>query len=202
MNYLVNDPLATVEKNDLYVALAFRTAAQFDNPRMHLLHALQGMANELLEIQEGLEQEEDDDYFVKEVGDFVWFLSLYCMYVAKFNAVDADALLRHTFSRAPAEDKASYYGLVTLANKFISMVKKEIFYGKEQTADAIDHAILNSITEVFQVLMEVTGTADIWDIMGKNIAKLSARYPKGHFEQTSAITRDEAAEDAAVRGVQ
>lgn len=201
MNYLVTDPLATVEKKDLYVALAFRTAAQFDNPRMHLLHALHGMANELLEIQEGLDREEgDDDYFVKEVGDFVWFLSLYCMYVAKFDAVEADALLRHTFSRAPAKDETNRYGLVALANKFVSMVKKEIFYGKEQTADVIEHAILNSITEVF-LMLEITGT-DIWYIMEKNIAKLSTRYPKGHFEQTSAINRDEAAEDAAVRGVQ
>jgi len=81
----------------------------------------------------------------------------------------------------------SSLGLVTEAGEFADQIKAHIFYGK-----ALD--FINLREEVGDLFWYIALFADALDVdldkvMGRNIAKLAARYPE-KFKSEDAINRD------------
>lgn len=84
------------------------------------------------------------------------------------------------------------------SGEVVDVVKKHVAYGKP-----LDRAHL--IEELGDLLFYMNGLIwmldSSWDeVMGTNIRKLEARYPKGAFDASNAINRDKDAEQAAMQG--
>ena len=149
-----------------YISLAMRTCAPGDQ----ILHSAIGMVTEAAE----LDSAPDRKNYLEEMGDIMWYVALGCHYLG--------------ISLDEAEEMATNPDdhPVMIAAGFISVLKKQIFYGKqpdrrEQTA------LLGDMITTLRGHATAEGVSLDW-VMEQNIAKLQKRYPD-KFTEDRAINR-------------
>ena len=181
--FLAFDPITNAKHS--YVDLCVRTASPL-NGRDNLIHAVLGLADEMLEIYH--QDAANIDGFIKELGDAFWFTALYCAWEAKETDASADDI----FARLLDGHVTKLCSCATIANRAISLAKREFAYKKE-----IDH---EGRTDLFSIavaklkLLCANHNISIQDVLDRNIAKLAARYKVGTYSQAAAVNRDESKE--------
>jgi hypothetical protein len=212
------DPLTG--ERDSYISLAIRTASPL-NDRQNLLHAVLGIADELVELGSLIRYEQPVEgavsafekfnlALIKELGDITWFTALFADWVQKVSLdVDANTLFTQMVETSTnnflatkevsqgdtSDDLISdiyQEGVYGTVGRCISLTKKEYAYGKPMSLDAAQRLFEEALT----IVMTVTGEKNIpfLDVLDRNIEKLSARYKKATFTQEEAINRDETKE--------
>lgn len=202
------DPISNEKKP--YVNLCVRTAAPLVG-RANLLHALLGIADELVEIfdffhqDEGidLDNEETRTKLVKELGDVTWFTALYAYWAESevfgesngsgesfFADLYAQATSMGYFHPLPVE-AALLDGIKTVGGA-VSWVKKEYAYNKAVPDDVAKTLFITALHVVSTMCQEFD--IDIQTVLDRNIEKLSARYKQAVFTKDEAVNRDETKE--------
>lgn len=214
-----NSPLLAVDprtsNQESYVKLACRTAAPLVD-RQNLLHAVLGIADELIEISELLadqdfEEEPSEEFILsltKELGDVTWFTALFADWYGSTVALPGDTvfmqLVEASDNKALTEqhdnptaqlfvvDSMVRHSVYKVSAKCVSLTKKEYAYGKP-----IDNTIAFALfVEALYVVHMLASSFNIPfnTILNRNIEKLDARYKGQAFSQENAINRDESKE--------
>lgn len=187
-----------------YVDLSIRTAAPLEG-RENLLHAVLGIADELLELFEFFNTQALDmndaavrENLIKELGDVTWFTALYASWVIQTEGAPAE------FAQAKFQslwDKCdpltlTFFTAITKsalhARVCVGLVKKEYAYKKPIPAEVTDDLFVQALN-VVNVFCLTLGIS-IEDVLTRNIAKLSERYKAATFTQQEAVERDESKE--------
>lgn len=205
-----------------YRELCAMLAAPMPNTRMHVLHALQGIADECLEIHEAFNDyvfPPDSDASCEsvvsingqsfpisralryELGDLLWFISLY----EHTTGYPALAGLQYLDGEASCSAQFINPALLSVASGAITQVKKEIFYGKEIPLE-VSHEIVDRAISVVHEFIAHSSDCCLDDdrkrgyyeyltrVMQDNVKKLSHRYKDAVWSQDEAINRNVAAE--------
>jgi NTP pyrophosphatase (non-canonical NTP hydrolase) len=181
-----------------YVQLAIRTEspiAQIPSTlNMRVFHASLGICTEVGELFSNLNIEDEDLHainLVEELGDLCWYLALAC------DALKLDFKGHITRIDLPIyEYECVIDNLVIESSNLLDLFKKSIFYRKEFNLTIACKTILTIIDLVVSIADE--NDLNISNILERNIAKLSARYPD-RFTEYYAINRDLDAEDHELR---
>lgn len=202
------DPISNEKKP--YVNLCIRTAAPLVG-RANLLHAMLGIADELVEIfdffhqDEGvnLDDEETRTKLIKELGDVTWFTALYSCW-AESNVFGESEDCGNTFfvelyKQAEAMDyfhplpvEAALLDGIKTVGGAVSWVKKEYAYNKAVPEDVAQNLFIAALHVVVTMCEEFD--ISIQTVLDRNIEKLSARYKQAVFTKEEAVNRDETKE--------
>lgn len=198
---LIFDPISQTEQG--YVALSVRTAAPLIE-RENLLHAVLGIADELLEIYEffntvkqlDLNDEETRTKLIKELGDVTWFTALYADWVFDKDWEDSAEVIFDALWKKACQEQGDFMSAITQcalhARTCVGLTKKEYAY-KKPIADLAAQDLFVKALSLVNVICLGTGI-EIKDVLTRNIAKLAERYKQATFTQAEAINRDEAKE--------
>lgn len=187
---------------DTYTALAVRTASPLEG-RKELLHALQGIVCENLEIMCLFQPMEDiaepvlETKLTAEMGDLAWFICLYFWWKTEHSVVETEALFEHVFASVFIVTPETFPAmLVSTSEKISALIKKEFAYGKLISDSDADTLVTEAIVLLASLLHYRDLTLEL--ICNANIAKLAKRYNKGTFSVQQAEERNEHAEEKAV----
>lgn len=186
-----------------YVGLCVRTAAPLVE-RENLLHAVLGIADELLEIFEffnstprlDMNDEETRTKLIKELGDVTWFTALYAQWSFDKDWEDSAQVVFDRLWEEGTKVEMDFFGATTAcalhARTCVGLTKKEYAYKKPIGDFDAEQLFVKALGLVNIICLSVG--VEIEEVLTRNIAKLAERYKAATFTQAEAINRDEAKE--------
>lgn len=171
---------------------------------LNVAHGIVGLKSETGELLEGLQPyllgHQLNDTMrhnaMEELGDCAYYMTVLCrtLHVSLPASTKKVALKGMTLSKALLD-------LDKIATDLLDQFKKT-FYGRELNIETITKLLKEFVPLYYAVCFTLFG-APVAVVMDGNIAKLSARYPKGYFDNDAQHARDKkkelAAMDAAVK---
>ncbi len=161
-----------------------------DHTNIRLLHGTVGLATEISELLQALEDKQPGEIDVvnvqEEIGDMRWYLGV---------LFDARGITEQHLR--PYTGLPTVQGIVSRLSFHTGMLqdllKKHLYYGKVFNTETFD----GHLTDVYSLLSELAYRvmSRLEDIEERNIAKLKARYGD-KFTEAAAIHRDLDAERA------
>lgn len=147
----------------------------------YFLHAVLGIATEIIEHEEGFIRGDKKNQ-KEEIGDFFWYVALYCNRCKNFgfnSEIESSVSegLRHNLPLT------KYYNATVVVGDLLDQAKKSIFYKVKPERKIVCKAFYYCIAYI------VNNTFDIEKILEHNIKKLRKRYPD-KFKKKDAINRD------------
>lgn len=154
-----------------------------------LAHMSLGLGSELNELFDAIRNQDSVNTF-EELGDIYWYLSNE-IYLLKYKFDIPDMILNYSPEMVNNVDISKVRDLATLISINNDLIKKMFAYRKDKVKPQIvDELIVNISDLQIALSLECIGyNFDEEEIMERNIAKLSARYPE-KFTQEDAIDRD------------
>ncbi len=168
-------------------------------PTLNLSHAIVGLKSEMGELMQGLEgyllgkqlTPAMKHNAMEELGDAGYYLTVACrsLHITMPASTKRVALKGMTLT-------AALLKLDSLATDMLDQFKKT-FYGRDLNMEAVAALVKEFIPLYFAVVYTLLGMT-VAVVMDGNIAKLSARYPQGFFDNADQHARDKAKELAAM----
>lgn len=173
--------------------------ASLNNIRM--MHGVLGLASEIGEVQQVLDNENLDSVnLLEEMGDVYWYMGVITDHLGfSPSSVFSDSVYPHQDSLSPKDRKedlqSTIHSLSVEISNLVDLLKKRLIYGKEISANtvftylvAMDHNINYALS-----LYSMSGA----EARVVNIAKLKKRYPQ-KFTEEAALNRNLEAERAVL----
>lgn len=163
-----------------YQVLALRTAPPFKSREYgaikdYLLHGALGICTEVAEI---VEDPDNSENVMQEIGDVMWYCSLIC---SALGVNLGDVAFKPVDKKLT--DLVSYSGIVA------DCVKRHVYYSTESKKVPLDELqITHAISMIQSCLKELSGDK-LGECLDMNIKKLRIRYPD-KFNTESALNRD------------
>lgn len=170
-----------------YQQLAVRTAKDYDDPRLGLAYFSLGLVGEATELLAAMRKPRVDvEEIIKESGDVLWYTAK----VAHLCNVELESVADHanTIAATPAHSPAEVGADVAVTAGVVGeTLKKVVRDDRRIDPDALALKLANVMVALRDVA-SVYGLALSY-VAQRNIEKLMARYPKGHFDAADAIKR-------------
>lgn len=170
----------------IYQEKAQRTCASLGSEKLDLAHMALGIVSELEEFILAVDNVNERE----ELADICWYIANYCIF-RKYSFYD---LLNMAVDFVP-EKEDEYSNLTIYTSRLSDYVKKFVAYNKEINRP-------NELKTLIGLLWAIGKEGCGFDFskdLGRNIAKLEARYPE-KFTEEAATNRDLKVERVILEG--
>ena len=171
----------------IYQEKAQRTCASLGSEKLDLAHMALGIVSELEEYMLSV----DNVNAREELADICWYIANYCT----FREYSFYELLSMIGDFTPEKEEETSQLLIIYSSRLSDYVKKFVAYNKEIGR----YNEIKTLVGILWAINEEDCCFDFSEDLGRNIAKLEARYPE-KFTEEAATNRDLKVERAILEG--